>query len=102
MMKKLMVLGAGAAGYVLGARAGRERYEQITRQAQRLRNNPTVQQKVSQARHAATDVAKDAASVASTKVRGKPGAGQMTDDPSDPTRVAGTATNGFGRGDDGI
>ncbi len=28
-MKKLMLLGAAAVGYVLGTRAGRERYEQI-------------------------------------------------------------------------
>ena len=43
MMKKLMFLGAGAVGYVLGAKAGRERYDQIAEQARKLRNNPTVQ-----------------------------------------------------------
>ena len=46
MMKKLMLLGAGAVGYVLGARAGRERYDQIAEQAQKLRTNPKVQEKV--------------------------------------------------------
>lgn len=59
MMKKLMVLGAGAVGYVLGAKAGRERYEQIAGQAQKLRNNPTVRQKVAEAKHVAKDAAKD-------------------------------------------
>ncbi|PRX04278.1 UNVERIFIED_ORG: hypothetical protein CLV66_108242 [Actinomadura viridilutea] len=36
---------AGAAvGYVLGTRAGRERYEQIKRMSRRLLENPTVQE----------------------------------------------------------
>ncbi|GAA4146602.1 YtxH domain-containing protein [Actinomadura keratinilytica] len=36
---------AGAAvGYVLGTRAGRERYEQIRRMTRRLMENPTVQE----------------------------------------------------------
>ena len=64
-MSKLTLLGAGAVGYVLGAKAGRERYEQISRQAQKIRTNPTVSQKVDEAK----DVAKDAASTASDKVR---------------------------------
>jgi hypothetical protein len=33
-----------AAGYVLGSRAGRERYEQIKRTAQRLADSPRVQE----------------------------------------------------------
>ena len=64
-MSKLLVLGAGAVGYVLGAKAGRERYEQISRQATKIRNNPTVQQKVDEAKHAA----KDAAGTAAQKAR---------------------------------
>lgn len=36
---------AGAAlGYVLGTKAGRERYEQIKRATRRLADNPTVQE----------------------------------------------------------
>ncbi|HET6627794.1 MAG TPA: YtxH domain-containing protein [Nocardioidaceae bacterium] len=97
-MKKLMVLGAGAVGYVLGTRAGRERYEQIARQAQKLRNNPAVQQKVAEAKH----TAKDAASAATDKVRGHehsgPG-GVSTGYSAPPTSGA---TDGLGRGDDGV
>lgn len=59
-MKKLTVLVIGAAGYVLGARAGRERYEQIKRQATKTWNNPTVKHAVgdvqAQAKHAGSDV----------------------------------------------
>ena len=56
-MKKLMMLAAGAAGYVLGTRAGRERYEQIKSGAQKVKNNPTVQRK---AREAGTAVKENA------------------------------------------
>ena len=42
-MKKLTALVAGGLGYVLGARAGRQRYEQIRGMAQKVKNNPKVQ-----------------------------------------------------------
>ena len=38
-----------AVGYVLGARAGRERYVEIKRSMSRLWNDPRVQQQVKQA-----------------------------------------------------
>lgn len=56
-MSKIMVVAAAAAGYVLGSRAGREHYEIVKEQAQKLWRSPQVQQAASQA----TDVAKDAA-----------------------------------------
>jgi hypothetical protein len=43
--KVLFVVGLGV-GYVLGTRAGRERYEQIRRAAERVWNRPEVQQGV--------------------------------------------------------
>lgn len=120
MMRKLMVLGAGAVGYVLGTKAGRERYEQISRQAAKIRNNPTVQQKVDEAKHAA----KDAADTASEKVRershstgdtsttgfsstttsggtGSPGTSGGTGTPGSSGTGTGTG-GGFGRGDEGL
>lgn len=40
---RILTLAAGvAAGYVLGTRAGRERYEQIVAGARRLASHPTV------------------------------------------------------------
>ncbi|GAA4899726.1 hypothetical protein LX16_0707 [Stackebrandtia albiflava] len=41
-MRKLMFAAGLAAGYVLGAKAGRERYEQIMDVVRRIRENPTV------------------------------------------------------------
>lgn len=63
-MSKLGLLTAGAVGYVLGARAGRERYEQIAFQAQRLWTNPKVQQGVSDAQ----DLAREKAPVVGEKI----------------------------------
>ncbi|WP_035782753.1 hypothetical protein [Arthrobacter sp. H14] len=57
MMGKIVTLGAVGVGYVLGARAGRERYEQIRTQAQRVWSNPKVQRTVSQAGNAAKEKA---------------------------------------------
>ncbi len=63
-MKKLLLIGAAAAGYVLGTKAGRERYEQIKRQSSKVWNSEPVQHGV----HEAEGVAKQAASAAGTKV----------------------------------
>jgi hypothetical protein len=63
-VKKLLLIGAAAAGYVLGTKAGRERYEQIKRQSSKVWNSGPVQQGV----HEAEDVAKHAASAAGSKV----------------------------------
>jgi len=52
-MSKILLVAAGAAGYVLGARAGRERYEQIAEQAQRVWTNPKVAQKRQEAKDTA-------------------------------------------------
>ncbi|ADD41500.1 hypothetical protein [Stackebrandtia nassauensis] len=41
-MRKWVFVAGVAVGYVLGARAGRERYEQIAAMARRVRDNPTV------------------------------------------------------------
>ena len=79
-MKKIPLLTAAAVGYVLGARAGRERYEQIRTGARRIARNPRVQEatqraqdavatQASHAAEAAKDKVTDAASTAADKVR---------------------------------
>ena len=74
-MKKLTVLIAAGVGYVLGTRAGRERYEQIKGAAQKIRNDPRVQEKAHQAAEVAREKAPfvkqklvDAAGTAKDKV----------------------------------
>ncbi len=65
-MSKLSMVAAGAAGYVLGARAGRGRYEQIAGQAQRIWSNPKVQQ----ASQSAQDLAREKAPFVADKLPG--------------------------------
>jgi oxygen-dependent protoporphyrinogen oxidase len=49
MQGRILFLTGAAVGYVLGARAGRRRYEQIKAGAERLWNDPKVQSTVDQA-----------------------------------------------------
>lgn len=67
-----------AAGYVLGSRAGRERYEQISNGARRFMGNPTVQSAASKAQETVAtqapvvaDAVKDKASSAASVVADK-------------------------------
>ena len=86
-MKKLLLIGAAAAGYVLGTKAGRERYEQIKRQSSKVWNSEPVQHGV----HEAEGVAKHAASAAGSKVAdaastaGAKVAAKVRSDGSEPT-----------------
>lgn len=76
-MSKLSFLAGAAVGYVLGARAGKERYEQIKVQANKIWSSEPVQTKVSQATDAAktkaapfvADVVSDAAKTTANKLR---------------------------------
>ncbi|MEU5552656.1 MULTISPECIES: hypothetical protein [unclassified Micromonospora] len=44
MRGKIMFLGGLAAGFVLGARAGREKYEELVIQGRKVLDHPTVQE----------------------------------------------------------
>ena len=63
-MKKLLLLAAAGIGYELGARAGRERYDQIMGTVNKVKNDPRVQEKTQHA----VDVAKQQAPVVADKV----------------------------------
>jgi hypothetical protein len=62
-MKKLLLLVAGGIGYVLGTKAGRERYEQIRGTFNKVKDDPRVQEKA----HQAADLAKEKAPVVQDK-----------------------------------
>lgn len=104
-MKKLSVLVVGAAGYVLGSRAGRERYEQIKRQATKAWNKPVVQNaadNVEQSvKSAASDVGSkvaDAAHDAGAKVVKKVKGEASADDPADENLYPKNPAAGTGSG----
>ncbi|TNC42919.1 hypothetical protein [Mumia zhuanghuii] len=65
-MRKIPLLAAAGVGYVLGARAGRERYEQIVTQTKRLLGSQPFQDGVSKA----TDTVKEQTPVVRDKVSG--------------------------------
>lgn len=68
-VKKTTLLIGGAIGYVLGTRAGRERYDQIKQTAGKVRRNPTVQSVVDDARAEAKAAARQAADSVTETVR---------------------------------
>jgi hypothetical protein len=61
--KATFLVGLGV-GYVLGARSGRERYEQIAGRAQQLWRDPRVQEKAGQAQQLAKERAGQAQQLA--------------------------------------
>ncbi len=76
-MGKLSFLAGMAAGYVLGAKAGTQRYEQIRRTSGKVWNSDPVQKQVAQAKEAArtkaapvvADMVADAARATGEKLR---------------------------------
>lgn len=66
-MSKITLALAFGAGYVVGARAGRERYEQIRAGAQKVASNPTVQAATDTAKEKAVDAASSLAETAKEK-----------------------------------
>jgi hypothetical protein len=69
-MKKLLLLVAFAAGYVLGAKAGRQRYEQIMSAANRVKEDPHVRSAAS----TVAETAREQAPVVKDKVTAVAGA----------------------------
>lgn len=88
-MRKTTFLTGFAAGYVLGARAGRERYEQIAKAAGSLASNPRVQQTTEKAKSTVTSQAASLASTAKERVTGSfggsssPSSSDLADDDLD-------------------
>ncbi len=71
-MGKLSILLGCGIGYVLGARAGRERYDQIEEQARRVWKDPRVQKRKAEAQDVARQKGaelKDKAGDATSKTR---------------------------------
>lgn len=84
MRYKATFLAGLGLGYVLGTRAGRERYEQIRRAARGFLEHPRVQQTAGNLQHRAGQFAQSAAHVAADKGRvavgkGKKMAGRVGD-----------------------
>lgn len=93
---RLSFIAGVAVGYVLGARAGRQRYEQIRRTSEKVWNSGPVQKQVATAKEAArtkaapmvADLVADAARATGEKLRaGRTVTGEaLTADPGTPPR----------------
>ncbi|MER7987153.1 YtxH domain-containing protein [Streptomyces noursei] len=71
MRYRLTFIAGLAVGYVLGARAGRERYEQLRKSAQRIARNPAVRNTAESAALTGRQAASKAFVTVSTKVEGR-------------------------------
>jgi hypothetical protein len=67
---KLSFLLGGAVGYVLGARAGRERYESIVRVGRRVAGSQTIQSAAGVLQAQVEEATRKARSVVAAKVSG--------------------------------
>ena len=88
------LLGAGV-GYVLGTRAGRERYEQLSRAYRRVADHPSVQGAAGVARAKAGEAVQ--VGVSKAKERVAPSGGSGGPEPAAPGRAAANGTHAPGR-----
>jgi hypothetical protein len=68
---RIAFLSGLAAGFILGARAGRERYEQIKKLARRTADSPAVQQAAGALQAQATGMLKSATHKVANEVHGR-------------------------------
>ena len=87
MRYKATFLTGFAAGYVLGAKAGRRRYEQIVSQWRSFMGKPEVKQATETARHEASDLLGTAKRVVTDTFVGKDVTEQVTTHPDVSIRV---------------
>lgn len=89
MRYRLTFLVGVGAGYVLGARAGRERYDQLMRSFREAKEQPGVQSAAGVVAAQASGIAQKAKSAVAAKVGG-------SDDDAYPTTPLNSSPNGLG------
>lgn len=68
MRGKLLFLGGLAVGFVLGTRAGREKYEELVQTARKIKDSPTVQEAAGVVQEQATRLYSEGKSKVSDKL----------------------------------
>jgi hypothetical protein len=87
VFRKLTLAAAAGAGYVLGAKAGKERYTQIEAKFREIAGMPAVQSATATVKEQASSVADQAKSTVTEKV-----GGSSTDSSTSSSTGAGTVT----------
>ncbi len=85
-MGKISFLAGAGIGYVLGTRAGREQYDKLVAQAERVRRDPRVRQQAQRAQEKAGDLGQMAQDKVSAKMEESSSA--------DGSGVSGSSTHG--------
>lgn len=73
MVGKLTLLLGFGAGYLVGARAGREQYDRIATKARGMWRDPRVQEQVDRAKIAATEAKDKVTDTVASQTDGAPG-----------------------------
>lgn len=84
MGKLSLMVGAGI-GYVLGTRAGRQQYDKIVAEAQKVWRDPRVQRKAQHAQDAAQDLGQGLGDKANAKIEERRGSSPTRDSGLDDT-----------------
>ena len=92
MFRKLTLAAAAGAGYVLGAKAGKERYNQIEAKFREIAGMPAVQNATATVKETASSVADTAKTTVTEKVGGGTGGADAGGSTSS-TGVASTGTS---------
>jgi hypothetical protein len=94
---RIAFFGGLAAGFVVGARAGRERYEQLKKLARTAADNPAVQQAAGALQAQTAGLAKTAGQKVTDKVRERvPGMAKPAKGPGGPKRDSNGSVDGPG------
>ncbi|GGB92256.1 YtxH domain-containing protein [Cellulomonas carbonis] len=94
MRTKAAFLVGSAVGYVLGTRAGRQQFEKIKTQAQKVWENPKVQESVSGVSEKATGFVKEKAPELKDKLTGGSSSGATSPSPDTPDELGTFTTAG--------
>lgn len=99
MRKITFAIGFGA-GYLLGTKDGRARYEQIVRSVRGAKDNPAVQETAGVVQAQAADLLSTAKSKVSSKISGGLGRGRGSD--SGPESSSGAGFPDYSAGSNGV
>ncbi len=99
MRKITFAIGFGA-GYLLGTKDGRARYEQIVRSVRGAKDNPAVQETAGVVQAQAADLLSTAKSKVSSKISGGRGRGRGSD--SGPESSSGAGFPDYSAGSNGV